>query len=309
VSHDDTEAAKWYRLAAEQGDLEAQQTLALVYSMGQGVQQDYAEAAKWYRPSADRGIASAQQALGGLHLSGGFGLPRNYAEGEKWVLSAAYQGNAFSALFLGMLYSRWLEIGPPKLGEAALWFRKAAADGDEMAHSGKDITTHSQYELGRMYLKGEGVQQSFTEAEHLFRLAADNGLADVQNELGNMYVNAQGVQQDFAEASKWYRLAANQGNAEAKKSLARLSSSALTSEKPNGVPQSDAKQAQSYVMLATWLVHDQPPSSTQTQFSSKEACDAAVTAVFADASRLRQSVYDDALDKAERWDCLTTLPD
>ena len=44
---DYSEAAMWYRRAAEQGDSRAQYSLGLLYDRGQGVPQDIIEASKW----------------------------------------------------------------------------------------------------------------------------------------------------------------------------------------------------------------------------------------------------------------------
>ena len=44
---DATEAAKWFRLAAEQGMAGSQSTLAMMYEKGVGVERDAAAAAKW----------------------------------------------------------------------------------------------------------------------------------------------------------------------------------------------------------------------------------------------------------------------
>ena len=63
VQQDYKEAAKWYRLAAEQGDVDAQYNLALVYDQGKGVQQDYKEAVKWFRLAAEQGDVDAQFSL------------------------------------------------------------------------------------------------------------------------------------------------------------------------------------------------------------------------------------------------------
>lgn len=46
---DRAQAAKWYRKAAEQGDVEAQRNLAYCYAEGIGVARSEAQAAKWYR--------------------------------------------------------------------------------------------------------------------------------------------------------------------------------------------------------------------------------------------------------------------
>jgi uncharacterized protein len=47
-------AAKWYRVAAEQGEIRAQHLLGLLYDRGQGVPLDYVEAHKWLNLAAAR---------------------------------------------------------------------------------------------------------------------------------------------------------------------------------------------------------------------------------------------------------------
>ena len=49
---------------AEQGDAAAQCLLGVVYAQGLGVPQDYKEAAKWYRLAAEQGHAAAQRNRG-----------------------------------------------------------------------------------------------------------------------------------------------------------------------------------------------------------------------------------------------------
>ena len=55
VPQNDSEAAKWFRLAADQGDAASRFTLGVMYGEGRGVPQDYAEAARWYRRAAEQG--------------------------------------------------------------------------------------------------------------------------------------------------------------------------------------------------------------------------------------------------------------
>ena len=57
---DYTTAIKEWRLLAQQGDVNAQFNLAVMYSEGRGVQPDHVEAAKWYRKSAEQGHNKAQ---------------------------------------------------------------------------------------------------------------------------------------------------------------------------------------------------------------------------------------------------------
>jgi len=54
VPQDYGEAAKWYRLAAEQGDAIAQGNLGFMYYSGQGVPQDYVQAYMWVDLAASR---------------------------------------------------------------------------------------------------------------------------------------------------------------------------------------------------------------------------------------------------------------
>lgn len=60
------EKVKMCRMAADQGDANAQCLLGLLYANGDGVPKDLQEAATWYRKAADQGDADAQRLLAGL---------------------------------------------------------------------------------------------------------------------------------------------------------------------------------------------------------------------------------------------------
>jgi uncharacterized protein len=55
-------ALRLYRPLAEQGLAVAQFNVGLMYDIGQGVLQNFSEAAKWYRLAADQGRPTAQSA-------------------------------------------------------------------------------------------------------------------------------------------------------------------------------------------------------------------------------------------------------
>ena len=101
------------------------------------------------------------------------------------------------------------KFGPDPLAEAVTWLRLAAEQGHAEA----------QFNLGLMYVRGEGVPQNFAEAVTWFRRAAKQGHAEAQFYLGLMYVRGEGVPEDWAEAVNWVRLAAKQGHAEAQNNL------------------------------------------------------------------------------------------
>jgi hypothetical protein len=54
VPDDDEEAVRWYRLAADQGDGNAQYNLGVMYDNGDGVPQDDVQAYMWFSLAASR---------------------------------------------------------------------------------------------------------------------------------------------------------------------------------------------------------------------------------------------------------------
>ena len=87
------EAAKWYRLAAEQGDARGQYKLGVMYDNGEGLAKDVGEALKWYRLAAEQGDACAQYSLGWMYENGD-GVDKDLAEALKWYRLAALQGDS-----------------------------------------------------------------------------------------------------------------------------------------------------------------------------------------------------------------------
>ncbi len=122
------EAMRWYRLAAESGNADAQVGVGNLYAMGLGVPQDYGDALRWFRMAADQGDSEAEDSLGFFYLSG-WGVPQDYAEGLRWFTKAADQGNEVAQRNIGMIYLQGLGVAKNR-DEAIRWFRKAAGNGD-----------------------------------------------------------------------------------------------------------------------------------------------------------------------------------
>ena len=57
---------KWYRKSAELGDAVSQWRLGLLYNEGKGVGRDDSEAAKWYKKAADQEDLTAKEAFQAL---------------------------------------------------------------------------------------------------------------------------------------------------------------------------------------------------------------------------------------------------
>jgi TPR repeat protein len=74
-----------------------------MYRAGQGVAQDYSQAADWYRKAADQGDADAQYNLGLMYYNGN-GVPQNYSQAAVWYRKAGTQGHSDSLNNLGAGY-------------------------------------------------------------------------------------------------------------------------------------------------------------------------------------------------------------
>ena len=67
VERNATEAVRWYRRAAEQGNARAQNNLGVMYGTGRGVERNDAEAVRSYRRAAEQGDAVGQTNLGAMY--------------------------------------------------------------------------------------------------------------------------------------------------------------------------------------------------------------------------------------------------
>ena len=233
VEQDFEKAVKWYRRAAEFGDVNAQDNLGWCYEKGVGVEQDWEEAIVWYRKAAEQGLAHAQcnlgwcyeyskgegrdwktvrlfrnavkqgdtavQCLSWFHMIGK-GNEQDWEEAAKWFFKAAEQGYADAQCKLGEYYEVGKGVKQDKV-EAVKWYRKAAEQG----HVEAQINLMSLYEL----------EEDWEEAVKWYHKASELGDAEAQYKLGVCYGSGKGVKQDYGEAMKWYCKAAEQGNADA----------------------------------------------------------------------------------------------
>ena len=188
---------------AEQGDVDAQAYLGLMYAEGKGVPEDDAEAVKWFLKAAEQGNAYAQYNLGFMYAEGE-GVPEDDAEAVKWYRKAAEQGNVDAQHKLGFIYAKGEGV-PKDDAEAVKWFRKAAEQDYPWA----------QAYLGFMYAEGKGVPENDAAAVKWYRKAAEQGDASGQFNLGLMYANGEGVPEDYVRGYAWLNLATAKGDEKA----------------------------------------------------------------------------------------------
>ena len=145
-------ALKEWKPLAEEGDVDAQYYLGVLYDNGDGVPQDYKEAVRWYKLAAEQGVAEAQFNLGNMYYDGQ-GVSVDYKEAVRWFTLAAEQGDVDAQYNLGVLYDKGDGV-PQDYKEAVRWYTLAAEQGD----------VDAQYNLDLIHRKGLGVPQDDKEA-------------------------------------------------------------------------------------------------------------------------------------------------
>ena len=195
------EAMESFRNLAAREYVDAQYYVGVMYSKGQGVDQNFQEAVNWYNRAAANGHSEAQNNLGFMYTIGQ-GVGKDYNKAVKWYTKAAEQGNLQAQYSLGTMYSKGQGVAQD-YKEAVNWYRRSAAKGHEEA----------QNSLGFAYSEGQGVEQDYKEAVNWHRKAAEQGSIQAQAVLGLIYSRGQGVEQDYKEAVSWYQRSAAKGHA------------------------------------------------------------------------------------------------
>ncbi|MBO5382704.1 MAG: SEL1-like repeat protein [Ruminococcus sp.] len=120
-------AKKWYRVAAENGNLEAHFMLSSIYNH----EGNFAEGDNLIRIAAEKGHAQSQELLGIAYYTGDR-VEQDYTKAAFWLHKAAYQGMAYAMYVLGLCYL--YGDGVEENTETALdWIDKAAENGDQNA--------------------------------------------------------------------------------------------------------------------------------------------------------------------------------
>jgi len=122
---------------ARNGNAEAAYGVADLYRSGQGVKQNLSEAARWYRVAAERSHPVAQYNLAVLYTAG-HGVPADMVEARHWYRMAAEQGYAPAQYNLAVVYAAG-QGGPANIVQGWMWFELAAAQGHKEAAKNRDL--------------------------------------------------------------------------------------------------------------------------------------------------------------------------
>ena len=119
---------------AEAGNSEAQNRVGEMLEFGQGVDRDKQSAFEWYQRAADQGEVSAWHNLGRSY-NFGTGVEQDFEAAEDWYRQAADRGYTQSLFFLGTLYATDHGSDTSYNSDiiAYAWLHNAAELGDQTA--------------------------------------------------------------------------------------------------------------------------------------------------------------------------------
>jgi TPR repeat protein len=149
VEADFPKAVTYFRKGAEAGDADCQTSMGMLYEAGDkipsGVEADGVEAAKWYRMAAEQDYTEAIWHLAKI-LGRGLGVEQNDEEALVWFRRGAELGNADCMWGLGRSYLKGVAVEVDSVMAYALW--TACLNGIKFPQQKKTIESELD-ELGK----------------------------------------------------------------------------------------------------------------------------------------------------------------
>lgn len=243
-----TEAAKYFKLAAKQGEPCSEFYLGCFYINGDGVNKDIKQGVSLLKKSADQGLPNAQLYLAQIYHEG-VGVEKKYNDAYYWALKCAQNtdskfGNTEDCIteaqfLVGTCYFYGTGISVDK-DEAIKWYTKAADKGHleamynlaycmmlsgtrENKQKGFKLFQSAadkghigaQFGVALAYYNGDGVKRDTIKALEWLKKSAENNYSQAQGLLGQSYQFGQLVPKNISNAIKWYTKAADGGETRA----------------------------------------------------------------------------------------------
>ncbi len=165
------ESFKWWRKAAELGDIEAQYKVGQSYFLGFGAEQDIKQALYWLSRPAQNGHKDAQFKVGFIYDE----YYDDFDKAFQWYNKAAQQGHVEAQYHLAQCYEDGL--GTKKNEKEAFNLYKKLA---EQGHA------FGLLHLAECYQKGIGVPKDINKAKELYEKALKDentaGFAEIELE-------------------------------------------------------------------------------------------------------------------------------
>src|SRR6185295_5186835 len=152
----------------------AQHNLGVCYRDGKGVEKDYAEAVKWFRKAAEQGHLAAQESLGACYANGRATIAiEDAVDAYQYVKLAeekGYEGATKTAAVIEALLSH------AEFREAERRYHEFRLRSDAETSPGvSDADLDGWFRKGETHYYGIGVPKDYAEAVIWFRKAAEKG--------------------------------------------------------------------------------------------------------------------------------------
>jgi uncharacterized protein len=200
VKRDETEAARWYQLAAEQGVPEAQFQYALMLIDGRFVKRDKKAAFALMQASAEAGNALAQFNYAQLLVERDPG-PHGVMEALPYYEKAANAELPDAQYAMSQIFANGVGGKKPDEVEARKWLVRAARQNFDTA----------QLDLGTWLISGRGGERDAKSGFAWLKRAAEGGNVAAQNRVAKLYMQGIGTDPDTIFAAAWYILARRAG--------------------------------------------------------------------------------------------------
>ncbi len=206
----DSLAAYYIRFAAQQEHAAAMRALGSMYLAGRGVGQGVGDALYWLEKAADKNDIAATQILAGLYQKGDV-VPADPAKRLYWLERCANQDDLWAVKALITAFGADPEA-KASLRKKVYWLEKAVVLGDAI----------SMNDLGECYYLGRGVKKDYTKALNYYQQAVDRKEPWASYRLSQLYLNGLGVAKNETKARELLKTACSENIQEACQALEAL---------------------------------------------------------------------------------------
>lgn len=188
-----------------------------------------------------KGDFKATFSLGRIHYDGQKGLARNMKSAKWYFMKVAKLYWQRDGRIIGSERPQLEKVATKAAGYLGRMFLRG--EGVEQSYEKAQIwfkrgiesgDPGSQYGMGLMYLDGLDVPKNTIKAQELFKAAADQDYAPAQVSLGALYLD-QGTTKDVAVASQYFEFAARHNHIEAQYYLAELANQGIGRDRSCGL--------------------------------------------------------------------------
>lgn len=188
-----------------------------------------------------KGDFKATFSLGRFHYDGQKGLPRDLKSAKRYFMKVAKLYWYRDGRIIETDNKKLEEIASKAAGYLGRMFLRG--EGVEQSYEKAEIwfkrgiksgDAGSQWGMGLMHLDGLGIPKDSVRAQNYFKAAADQDFAPAQVSLGAIYLD-QGTASDISVANRYFELAARYGHIEAFYYLAELISQGVGRERSCGL--------------------------------------------------------------------------